>query len=64
MSLLEQDTTKKGQVYKRYRLCTKSYIDYRSNSFPDPVVVEWKEESQTLQIKVIKRAIVSGKKVG
>ena len=50
-------------VRECYKLCTKSYIGCRSNSFPDLVVVEWEEESQTLQTKAIKRAIVSGEKV-
>ena len=43
MSLLKQDTTRKGWVYKYYKLGTKSYIDCRSNSFPDPVLVELEE---------------------
>ena len=55
---------KEAGVRERYKLCTKSYIGCRSNFFSDSVVVEWKEESQTLQTKAIKEATVSGKKVG
>ena len=51
-------------VRKLYKWFIKSYINCRSNSFPDPVMVEWEEESQTLLTKAIEKATVSGEKVG
>ena len=53
-----------ADVRKHYKLCTKSYTCCRSNSFPDPVVVEWENESWILQTKAIERVTMSDEKVG